>query len=185
MLLVISVYSYSQTNRDSKTDVEKKAMEENDKFLEKYGESIGLEVDGDFKVKEGDYEGAIIDYTNALKKPTAIIHKVYFKRGLAKDKVSDIRGAIADYTKAIASNSKYAEAYTNRAHEKLELKDYLGAKADASKAIQLNPNICYAYWNRGVAKYGLGEKDSGCLDLSKAGELGCKEVYAIIKNICN
>ncbi len=185
ILLTISTCSFSQTTPSTKTDAEKKAMEEMDKFVEKYGESIRLEGEGDDKVKEGDFQGAIIAYSNAIKKPCVNVHELYFKRGLTKTKLTDYRGGILDYNKAIELKPKYAEAYNNRAAAKLNLKDNAGAKADANKAITLNPQIAEAYYNRGAAKINLGEINSGCLDLSKAGEMGNTMVYDIIKQYCN
>jgi tetratricopeptide (TPR) repeat protein len=180
-----SALCIGQTKPVILTEAEKAGMAEHDNFLKKYNESFELEFLADKKVKSGDYQGAIFDYTTAMKKTTLYLHELYFKRGLTKTKLGDYRGGISDYTKAIQLNPKYAEAYNNRSAAKLNLKDHLGAKADANKAISINPNIAEAYYNRGAAKINLGEKESGCLDLSKAGELGDSLAYKAIKEYCD
>ena len=89
-----------------------------------------------------------------------------------------------DYNKVIALNPKYAPAYFNRGVSKGKLLDYNGAIADYTKAIEINPTDGQFYYHRGLAKGCLKDKNGGCWDLSKAGELGYKEAYEAIKELC-
>ena len=74
---------------------------------------IGLEL-----YKQGDYQGAITEYTKAIEiKPNYVM--AYYNRGIAKDMLSDYRGAIADYTKAIEINPQDASTYFNRGKAKV------------------------------------------------------------------
>ena len=72
---------------------------------------------------QGNYQGAIADYTRAIEiNPQNV--DAYYNRGLAKDDSGDYEGAIADYTKAIEINPELAIAYANRGNSKNKLGDY-------------------------------------------------------------
>ena len=81
------------------------------------------------KGKNGDYYGAISDFTKAIDiNPND--SEAYFNRGWNKAKLKDYYGAISDYTKAIEINPKDDDAYYNRGNAKTALKDYYGAISD-------------------------------------------------------
>jgi len=109
----------------------------------------------------------------------------YLGSGLVKYYNNDYIGAIKDFSKAIELNPKFEEAYFNRGFTKYLLGDYSGAIKDYSKAIELNPKNGNAYLGRGIANIKLNRKKEGCLDLSKAGEMGFKEAYELIRELCN
>ena len=65
------------------------------------------------KYEQGDYQGAIADYTKALEiNPESA--NAYYNRGNAKNKLGDHQGAIADYTKALEIDPQNGIAYLNR-----------------------------------------------------------------------
>ena len=73
------------------------------------------------KGENGDYYGAISDYTKAIEiKPS---ESAYYNRGWSKGKLEDYYGAISDYTKAIEINPS-EKAYYNRGWSKGKLEDY-------------------------------------------------------------
>ena len=81
------------------------------------------------KYEQGDYQGAIDDWSKVIEvNPQEV--DAYYNRGIAKDKLGDHQGAIADYTKVIEINPEYASAYNNRGYSKDEVGDYQGAIAD-------------------------------------------------------
>ncbi len=89
------------------------------------------------KAENGDYYGAIADFTKAIElKPNNA--STYYNRGLAKAKLEDYKAAIADYTKAIEFDPNDAMAYNYRAIAK-ELSGIDGC-ADARKAKELGHN---------------------------------------------
>lgn len=57
--------------------------------------------------------------------------------------------AINDYTKAISLNSKYPEAYNNRAYTYMRMQHYQEALIDLDTAISLKPQYVQALMNRG------------------------------------
>ena len=75
------------------------------------------------KGKNGDYYGAIVDYTKVIKiNPQNA--SAYYNRAWNKGSLKDYYGAIADYTKAIEINPQDDEAYYNRGLAKRNLEDY-------------------------------------------------------------
>lgn len=75
----------------------------------------------------GDHDGAILDYTQAIKlKPNYV--DSYFNRGLASEEKKDYDKAIADYEAAIKISPQYAKAYYGRARA-------LEAKGDLKEAL--------------------------------------------------
>ena len=96
------------------------------------------------KAENGDYYGAISDFTKAIElDPNYAI--AYHNRGWSKNKLKDYNGAIADYNKSIELDPNYTNAYVNRGLAKRKLEDNYGAIADYNKAIELDPNDAIAY----------------------------------------
>jgi len=88
------------------------------------------------KYEQGDYQGAIADYSKAIEiNPQDADY--YFIRGLAKSRLKNRQGAIADYNKAIAINPQYVLAYSNRGIAKELVGDLKGACADWKEASSL------------------------------------------------
>ena len=88
------------------------------------------------KYMQGDYQGAIADYTKAIEiNPQDV--GAYTNRGIAKNGLKDYQGAIADYNKALEINPKDAIAYSNRGASKELLGDLKGACDDWRKAVDL------------------------------------------------
>jgi tetratricopeptide (TPR) repeat protein len=105
------------------------------------------------KDNQGDYQGAISDYNQAIALNPKN-YEVYNNRGLMKyEKLNDIKGALADYNQAISLNPKSSEPYNNRANLKADNpNDIRGALADYNQAISLNPKNSEAYNNRANLK---------------------------------
>lgn len=135
------------------------------------------------KHKDGDFYGAISDYSKAIKiNPRD--SKAYNNRGNSKSALKDNDGAIADYSKAIEINSNDELAYFNRGNTKGALGDYDGAIADHSKTIEINPNNGSAYKNRGIAKELIGDLKGACADWRRASALGLKKTDLWILTQC-
>jgi tetratricopeptide (TPR) repeat protein len=169
--------------------------------------------DGEIKITNQDYRGAIADFNQAIENNPRY-STAYYHRGRAKMYLQDYRGAILDITKVIELNSSYLnthineeetneaiagfkeinkanakkeldDAYILRGGAKFAIEDYTGAISDYSKVIELHPRYARVYYLRALAKIEFKQKDSGCLDLSKAGELGFSKAYDAIKQYCN
>ena len=130
---------------------------------------------GDDKREQGDYQGAIEDYNQAIKlDPDYAIP--YHNRGLARYNLKDYEEAIskrsaprcADYNQAIRLKPDFPLAYKNRGNARLELEDYEGAMADYNQAIRLDPDFPHPYNNRGVIRARLEDYEGAMAHYNQA-----------------
>ena len=87
----------------------------------------------------GDYNGAIIKYTEAIELNPDYAG-AYYNRGSAYSRMQNYTAEIADYTKAIELNPNYADAYNNRGLCYQAMGNNARAQADFTKAKQLGYN---------------------------------------------
>ena len=119
------------------------------------------------KNKNGDKEGAIADYSEAICLNPDFA-EAYNDRGSTKAALGDKEGAIADYDEAIRLEPDYVDAFNNRGNAKSELGDKYAAMTDYKEAILRNPYHAEAYNNRGNANYALGDNHKAISDYSQA-----------------
>ena len=72
--------------------------------------SIDTFNNGVDKYEQGDYQGAIADYTKAIE-INPDFADAFLNRGMVKAKLGDNQGAISDYDRAIEINPKFVIAY--------------------------------------------------------------------------
>jgi len=119
------------------------------------------------KYEKRDYDGAIADYTEAIRiDPNGA--NAYYNRGIVYFDKNDYDRAVADYTQAIRINSNYADAYNNRGIAYANKYDYDRSIADYTQAIRLNPNYANAYINRGISYYYKNDYDRAIADYTQA-----------------
>jgi len=122
------------------------------------------------KGKNGDLDGAIADFTRAIK-VNPRDDAPYYNRAQAKWLKKDAAGAIADYTRAIELGSQNPAAYNNRGNARADNNDWDGAIADYTRAIELKPDYARAYYNRAVVKKDKGDATGAEADFKHAQEL--------------
>ena len=88
-------------------------------------------------LKKGDLEGAIYNYTNAIKEDQNLAG-AYSGRGAAKRLKGDYEGALADLDQSIRLNSTVQSAFYSRAWLNVILKHGDEAFADATKLFSFN-----------------------------------------------
>jgi tetratricopeptide (TPR) repeat protein len=99
------------------------------------------------RYQEGDYEGAIAAFSQAIElAPDYAI--AYNDRGVAFLMLGEYERAVADYGQAIALNPNYALAYNNLGWAYYRLNKYPQALSNLNQAIELDPDSSQAYYNR-------------------------------------
>ncbi len=90
--------------------------------------AFGLFTDGSKKGKEGDFAGAVEDFTKSLNLMKS--SNTYVKRGYAYLMLGNYGAAIADETEAININPSFNPPFFIRGVSRYEAGDYKGAKED-------------------------------------------------------
>ena len=122
---------------------------------------------GNDKTRMENYQGAIADYTRAIRlKPDDA--NAYYNRGNAKRELGQHFAAIADYDTTIRLKPDDALAYLNRGVAKAQLGQHFAAIADFDTAIRLKPDYANPYHGRGVAKAQLGQHLAAIADYDTA-----------------
>ena len=124
-------------------------------------------IRGNEKVKLGDYNGAIADYTRAIRRKSDYA-RAYLNRGAAKADLGQHKAAITDYDTSIRLKPDYASAYLNRGIAKAKLGQHEAAIADYDAAVHFKNDLVNAYVNRGNAKVRLGQHPAAIADFSTA-----------------
>ena len=134
--------------------------------------------DGVIKSVEGNYQGALADFTKVIELE-ADNAGAYYNRGLTTIYLTLYQSAITDYSKAIKmdidiryyfkniesviSKDKYGDNVINKQYKK--------AIKDFDDAIKLQPEHAHSYYYRGGAYRFLGKEKQATKDLKKAKEL--------------
>lgn len=146
---------------------------------------------GDTKAEQNDFEGAILEYDQAVSlfqmeldstKKTGLNashledylegSKVFFKRGLAKSKIKEYKSAIEDYSMAITLKPTHANAFYNRAQAEFYIREYEKSLQDFNTYMGFHSNSASAYFGRAMVKIRMGDSPGGCADFKLAEEKG-------------
>ncbi|MDJ0730274.1 MAG: tetratricopeptide repeat protein [Crocosphaera sp.] len=92
-----------------------------------------LLIQGMEKGIQGDYQGAIVLFTEILQfNPNEV--EAYYNRGIAYGKIEAYQAAITDFNQALTLNQTMPDLYIERAKIYLQLGDRTAAIADLKKA---------------------------------------------------
>lgn len=105
---------------------------------------------GDEKDRRGDYAGAIVDYSEAIRLEPGV-PTLYVFRARAYANAGDYDRAIEDYTRVIGMRAGAASVYAGRGSAYLQKQDYDQAITDFDQALKVNAGFAPAYLNRGIA----------------------------------
>ncbi len=122
---------------------------------------------GLIKLHIRDYQGAILDFTNAIKLDSTY-SVAYSNRGVAREKVRNFNQALEDYNIALNLDPKNSINYSNRASIKIENKDYEDAILDYDRALVYGEKEEIIYSNRGYCKIKIGKYKSAIIDYTQA-----------------
>jgi len=130
------------------------------------------------KGERGDYDGAIADYTEAIRlNPNYAM--AYNNRGFAYFHKGDYDRAIVDFTQAIRIDPNYAMAYNNRGFAYNRKGDYDRAIANYTQALRIDPNYALAYRNRGISYHNKGDYDLAIADANTSLRIRPNDAYTL------
>jgi len=131
-----------------------------------------------------DYEGAIKDYTNAIKLDKNL-RDAYFNRGVCELGLQDFKSAKKDLDKTIELDPSFVKAYYSRATVFVSQQQYTEALPDLDKTIELDPKTPNALTLRGQIRAQTGNKTGACEDFNKAKDNGDQKAEKYIAQFCN
>lgn len=145
------------------------------------------------KGRGGDYEGAIADFTRAIKldpnNADAYFYRGFAYRFLARGRATserasasnDLKQAVDNFDQTIKIDPTYTRAYFERGLSQDDLGNKREAITDYTQTLELDAEFAEAYYNRGVIHSELGEKAEALDDFLKARDLyqqqGKKDYY--------
>lgn len=118
-----------------------------------------------------DYQSAVLDFNEAIKRPDEpsdkFIGSLFLGRATSKIELRNYKEALEDIKKSIELNPKDPTAYFLRGRINNETMKYEEAKIDFDKALELFPDFIPVYLERGVVKYELSDYNGSISDLNK------------------
>lgn len=117
------------------------------------------------KQAQGDFDGAIADYTEVIKRDPANT-LAYGNRAICKEMGGDWDGAIADFSRIIEIKPD-AAAYYYRSVAEVKKGDLAAGLSDVERAIKLDPRLADSYANRAVIKQIKGDLDGAIADYGR------------------
>lgn len=116
---------------------------------------------------EGDLEGAILDYGEAIKLAPQDA-RAWRDRGWARVVTCDGEGAVSDYTKAIELEPENSSNWAFRARAKYVAGDNDAGLSDCDKALELCPGDLNAREHRAIARGKMGDFEGAISDCNEA-----------------
>ncbi len=135
------------------------------------------------KHKVKDYEGAIKDYSKAIKEDKNYTD-AYYNKGTCELALNDLKSAKKDFDKAIEIDPKYVKAYYSRATVLVSQEKYSDALPDLDKVIELDATTPNALSLRGQIRVQSGDKKGACEDFTKAKENGDSKADRYLQQFC-
>lgn len=123
--------------------------------------------EGNYKIFRKDYDGAFIDFTNAIASDPGNAAP-YVNRGFVKHVLKDYDGEIEDYSKALIIEPENETALLNRGLALLKLNQYGSSFTDLTKVIDLCAHESKAYYYRAIVKENLKDYSGALSDILKA-----------------
>jgi TonB family protein len=130
-------------------------------------------ADGLLKAASQDFDGAIADYSEAIRLDP-LFADAYYNRALVKGIKQDFDGAIKDFLTTVAIDPKNSRAFFNLGRLKASRDDLVGAIADLSQSLALNPNDAATYLERGRAERRHRELNAASIDFERARALDAR-----------
>ena len=119
------------------------------------------------KYEQGDYQGAIDDWTKVIEvNPQEV--DAYYNRGVVFYQSDQYEQALADFDRALKLNAQSAQILYARGSVYMEQGNYREARNDFRNALKSAPDMVSAHFKRGVAYQRLGQLDKAIDSLTEA-----------------
>src|ERR1044072_258934 len=174
LLLPVTVFSQTRTPEAAvnlyKNALKKSGNGDFDGAIEDYTRAIRLSSHFDTS-KTSDRFGNSFTDSNTITVVDPFTANAYSNRGLLRFKKGDYVGAIEDYNQALEIRPGLASAYLNRAAAFRSKGDLEAAMKDLDRAIALKKDFFEAFNNRGSIRLDLNDTAGALSDLNRALEL--------------
>ena len=138
---------------------------------------------GIVKHNSKDFEGAIKDYSKAIKADKNL-RDGYFNRGICELALQNYKAAKKDLDKTIELDPLFGQAFYSRATVLVSQQHYGDALPDLDKTIELDPKMPNALTLRGQIRAQTGNKEGACEDFNKAKVNGDLQAEKYISQFC-
>ncbi|TND03693.1 MAG: hypothetical protein FD123_3905 [Bacteroidetes bacterium] len=136
------------------------------------------------KLKKGDFNGALADFTTQIDKFDAEAQSLVKKRA-EYEKMNEYERALVDGAQLLESKSDWAKLYFGRGQAHNGLIHKADAIKDFSMAIALDPKMGDAYYERAVLTATPDNKENACVDMATASSLGNEKAQVLFDdNFC-
>ena len=139
---------------------------------------------GIVKHNSKDFEGAIKDYSKAIKTDKNL-RDGYFNRGVCELALQNFKAAKKDFDKTIELDSLFGQAFYSRATVLVSQQHYTDALPDLDKTIELDSKMPNALTLRGQIRAQTGNKQGACEDFDLAKVNGDLQAEKYISQFCN
>jgi len=126
----------------------------------------------------GSFDGAIQDFSAAIKYSSANPSDFYFARGSVNQSLKHYAKAISDYNIALKHSPDNKDALNNLGLLFIEKKDFQAAVPWFDKALKLNSDLVNSLFNRAYALIELGRGKEALADLEHALAISPDNPYA-------
>ena len=144
-----------------------KPLEESSPTLVQQPTAESLISLGGSKANQGDYQGALAYYNQALRLDSNNVD-AYFRRAYTRFQLGDQQGSIEDITRVIKLSPDNSSAYFFRGIVRAGLGDFQAAARDIEKAISLDANNALFYWGRGLIRNAQEDPQGAIADFTES-----------------
>lgn len=145
---------------------------------------VSAQTTAEEKLKKGDFNGAVTDFSAQIAKFDAEAQTLVKKRA-EYEKMSEYERALVDGAQLLESKSDWAKQYLGRGQAYSGLIRKADAVKDFTMAIALDPKLSDAYYERAVLTATPDNKETACSDMAMAASMGNEKAKVLYDdNFC-
>jgi len=145
---------------------------------------VSAQTGAEEKLKKGDFNGAVTDYTMEIDKFDAEAQTLVKKRS-EYVKMSEYEKALVDGAQLLEARADWAKLYYGRGMAYSGLMRKADALKDFNMAIALEPKMGEAYYERALLTNTADNKENACTDMATAASMGNEKAKVLYDdNFC-